>query len=891
MSGDQYAAFISYSHADEKVARWLHRKLESYRTPRAIVGKSGRHGIISRRLGRIFRDREEFAAGGDLKSEIQAALGRSTALIVLCSARSKASTYVNAEIEHFRSLGRGDRIIPVILDGEPSECFPGALNDGVERLGADFREDRDEREGGLMKVLAGLLGVGVDELVRREQAAQRARVRLYAGAAAAFAGVAAAAVFFWFQSAYNERIAERRAAVLSIDGANAELAEGRTDSALLILLEAARTFANETPPDSLLIGFDAALRRAATESEIAVPANARFFDAPNGVYIVDPATFDISLLTADGEPRILGRAGGPPAFVAARPNGELVVVRSDYIVERIAPGGQPEEIGRIEAAELTPDPLFDVKPVSLTREGDALLIQAGEMSRNAFGQVFDLETRQLLYAPFNSQYTLGLVRLPDGRRIIFDGQDNAAEPVATRPSPAADFNWTGNWPADLPAPASLWAASCLSDNAPADLVAKFIETVNEAGGGGPGRNYCSQNGERALFSQNHFTSGGGVRENYIVDGYERRDVAEYVRAISSDPISYLSDPIANELAGYAVSWIDLVPDGEIALAANRDLLVISANEDATSVLARRFPGDVSYARILGPGVIAIADSEGSRLHLVRYAGAPAYGVRAPGEGEAFAPSAFMICAEEDQFERTGGDGAMLSAVVERTLTEDENDIESARLRVARTVAGQRTERVFDIDVMWACASFSSDLRHLALNAPGGALQIYDLAADGTTPIGEFQQSEAGFIGRGPSFTAIERGNVVARYDRGEDGAWRRRALYRGQNPIVSAELDPTATRLLMVENLGVSTLGAFVYSLESQRVWRRLGTEYKWLQVAFTPTGDIAVERRGELEGIFHPHTLAEAVAAAREALPERCRSFSGDNYTSSPCWPEALRN
>lgn len=36
-----YWAFISYSHADDAWGRWLHRALESYRIPRALVGQPG----------------------------------------------------------------------------------------------------------------------------------------------------------------------------------------------------------------------------------------------------------------------------------------------------------------------------------------------------------------------------------------------------------------------------------------------------------------------------------------------------------------------------------------------------------------------------------------------------------------------------------------------------------------------------------------------------------------------------------------------------------------------------------------------------------------------------------------------------------------------------------
>lgn len=196
----RYSAFISYSHSDETVARWLHRRVERYRVPSQLVGVQGADGPVSRRLNAVFRDREEFAAGGDLKAEIEEALSRSSALIVLCSPRAAASSYVQSEIAYFQSLGRGSRIIPVILAGEPAECFPPGLRDGQDRLGADFRKGRDERENGSLKVLAGLLGVGLDTLVQRERRAQRWRMRAAMAMAALFAVLAIAAIAFGIRS-------------------------------------------------------------------------------------------------------------------------------------------------------------------------------------------------------------------------------------------------------------------------------------------------------------------------------------------------------------------------------------------------------------------------------------------------------------------------------------------------------------------------------------------------------------------------------------------------------------------------------------------------------------------------------------------------------------------
>jgi eukaryotic-like serine/threonine-protein kinase len=198
----RYAAFLSYSHADARWAKWLLRRLESYRVPSRLVGTQGAHGPIGSRLGRIFRDRDELPTAGDLGDTIRGALAESDALVVICSPAAAQSRWVNAEAEAFRALGRGDRIACFIVDGDPSSqdpataCFPAAATapgpDGVPRepLAADARKSGDGRERAFLKLVAGLLGVSYDALAQRE--AQRRHRRMFAITAASVIGMAIA---------------------------------------------------------------------------------------------------------------------------------------------------------------------------------------------------------------------------------------------------------------------------------------------------------------------------------------------------------------------------------------------------------------------------------------------------------------------------------------------------------------------------------------------------------------------------------------------------------------------------------------------------------------------------------------------------------------------------
>ena len=194
-----YWAFLSYSHQDSDSAEWLHQAIEEFRVPPALVGKLTEAGPVPRRLTPIFRDRHELAAAGDLSDEISGALSGSRFLIVLCSPAAVASRWTNKEIHAFKRL-HGDRnVLAAIVDGEPwasdipgreaEECFPEALRiryDGrgrptdkrAEPMAADLRNSGDGRRLGLLKVIAGMLGLGLDDLVQRETHRRQRRLAL-----------------------------------------------------------------------------------------------------------------------------------------------------------------------------------------------------------------------------------------------------------------------------------------------------------------------------------------------------------------------------------------------------------------------------------------------------------------------------------------------------------------------------------------------------------------------------------------------------------------------------------------------------------------------------------------------------------------------------------------
>jgi len=213
----KYWAFISYSHRDAPVADWLHKKLETYRVPRSLVGTPSRDGTVPERLIPIFRDREELPTSSQLGDNLQKALEQSRYLVVICSPACAQSRWVEEEIRAFKTLHGRDRIIALIASGVPNasegsstdeECFPYSLRfEGlgadstpvrVEPIAADLRPGGDGRQRAALKIVAGLLGVGFDDLYQREKRREHRR-RLLVGGMGLVAVLILAAVYWSFR--------------------------------------------------------------------------------------------------------------------------------------------------------------------------------------------------------------------------------------------------------------------------------------------------------------------------------------------------------------------------------------------------------------------------------------------------------------------------------------------------------------------------------------------------------------------------------------------------------------------------------------------------------------------------------------------------------------------
>src|SRR5580692_4128014 len=188
--GYKYRAFVSYSRSDASAARLLQRRLETYVLPSASRALQPGVRFDRRPIRPVFRDEDELVPGQDLPGRIRDGLKSSEYLIVICSPAAHRSEWVEREVLDFVQLGGRDRILAIVVAGEPEtakrglpselECLPDALisgpggegtptDQGEELLWVDWRARGAGDRKTFLRIVASLLALqSLDQLIQRD---------------------------------------------------------------------------------------------------------------------------------------------------------------------------------------------------------------------------------------------------------------------------------------------------------------------------------------------------------------------------------------------------------------------------------------------------------------------------------------------------------------------------------------------------------------------------------------------------------------------------------------------------------------------------------------------------------------------------------------------------
>jgi len=424
----QYAAFISYSHSDTSIVRWLHHALETYRLPKILVGSDSPFGPVPRKLPPVFRDRDELPASGDLGSELRAALTNSRFQIVVCSPRSAKSHWVNEEIKHFKRTHGEFRTLALIVEGEPysggdQECFPPALRfrlgaDGevsdvpAEPIAADIRPGKDGRRLALLKLIAGITGLKLDALARRDAARRQREMTIITAISLSIAVVTIGlAIYADFQrrvAVEQRRVAEEQK----------RLAE-KTLTFMVDTFQIANPATENPRTITVLTVLDRVARRAATELSTEPEAGARLLGTTSEIYyklgLSKEAERDARATLRLEPARSEGRA---TAYVRL---AKLAIRR----------GASEEAAGFLAQAGKSYDPTAAYAPkldAEIAEQTGMVMFRGGKYAPAAT----QLGKAVALFERFTDREGLATVLMNQGRALVFTKNYAEAEPLLAR---------------------------------------------------------------------------------------------------------------------------------------------------------------------------------------------------------------------------------------------------------------------------------------------------------------------------------------------------------------------------------------------------------------------------------------------------------------------------
>jgi WD40 repeat protein len=439
-----FSAFISYARKDRAEAVRLQRRLEQYRLDADLRVKEGERFFPARPLQPVFRDEDELVPGQDLPERIRKGLASSRYLIVIASTASVQSQWVEREILDFMAMGKADRIIILVIDGEPNAVRAGKAANleslprpfrvkftaeghptdqpAPEPNWVDWRGRRKSDRINFLRLVSALLELDrFDDLLRRDARNERRRLRLFQAATFVVValGLAAALGAVLAARQLNEvRTTESRfLARLADDLAQpaGDAAKGDHLRALQIAIDGAPTANLAVYPRPLTLETESALRRSVSHLRLE-----RFFQHKFGVRA--------AALSPDGK-RVATASRSPV------PSAETSVI-TIWDVESGAPVREPVEVA---------DGAFATKfSVAFSPDGTRVLVGAGTAAH-----LFDAATGARIGRPLTDTGEAGareLVRFSaNGERVL-----------------TADGLWDGRTAAHIrPISKKLWADQAL----------------------------------------------------------------------------------------------------------------------------------------------------------------------------------------------------------------------------------------------------------------------------------------------------------------------------------------------------------------------------------------------------------------------------------------------
>ena len=736
--------------------------------------------------------------------------------------------------------------------------------------------------------------------------AQRTRIGLIVASVFLVAAISAA-VFGFRQADKAEQQAvktEQRSAVLAVNAARSLTDDGALDSALLLMLNGARWFNDASVPDEVRIAFSKALELKLRIEVNTLFPNMQVFETDAALLLVNPATNDIFKLTDSlSPPRLVEGSTADSPILALRQSAkgdDVIVLRKNLEVERInletgvrgrvgvfpQPKAQP---GRVyekpdwsnDEAEITDSGLV-VREFSYSSPGD----KQGE-----YAQIMDSGTGQVVEGELPFSVSVYYGRGADGSVYVLQA---GGEKKVFRLKPAGD-GFLSQEVHMYKQAIQFRYGNCFGEMKDAVRAAalKEISDSEEEKGAAARQSICKKFGDEVLLTTFELGSAGNTRN----DTQFKPDGAK------NDVRKLFSQAVRGNLSLNNMSWVGMQAETRtIGALLNRDAMVADHQYGALLRLSYRHQTVPTRARFAGPNLLIVVEGESGWLVAHDLADIPRR-----REGSLLSTTTNDFIGSEKRV-TTLHRGTCVGYAIPRdqvdvlpdgrklvyeapTMTSD-----SAKSEI--TVMSDKSVVVVQLPNNSRCLQFSANWRQMLVMQPN-EVTLYDF--DRVVASGSLTGSEIGampvssprsafFVPGAGDVVTSDSDNRVLRWKReGNEGKWRSTELFRGEKPIIYAEPDTDGDRLLLIEVTGGSGMRGFLYSVRARQEWFDLGSDYKWLGIAFTDKQEVVVSKHDTWTNVFPVLPLSALVELANKELTPACRPVNQGDYKSSPCWPTSL--
>lgn len=925
LRGQGMKVFISYSRAERAVADRLVADLEA-------------------RAFDVLIDRQDLPYGEEWQGQLGALIRSSDTVVWLASATSVNSRWVKWELGEVQRINKRlipIRISP--LDAQDLPEALGRIHilpaEGVydpdrhfEELVKALETDRDwmethtrladraaewlDRDRPRDRLLRGRAlreaeewrdnrperapapdGDSMDLLLQSRRAATRG-LRTLAGAAVALAivmiGLSVFAGLQWLtaRSKEAEAIAQASAAETARDQAQLESARiavslaadlparGQADQALLVLLDAAKTFGSDLPAD-WQVAMQQALDAVDGRTIIPIPVGSLPFETRNGLYYEDPATHDLWLYDGGDDPKLAlkGAAGDSPfAAMDIGPAG-LIAIRANLDVVLIS-NRTSQPVGQF-TGQLSHYPEGKEGNDIWTIDPDGWVLR--DVGFSDPDQLMDTTTGFRLDLPARPYHPI-YAHLPnEGRFIVEAGFDDEEDP-----SPILEVvdGALVSLPTDVQLIARAKFADCMQggQSRPFDFSQHVVDSLDEAGFF---RSRCAITEEldyaNYVLMTGYVSGSSGVNRTDSMVEFGEGVSKPYDRSLAEDIEYGTSEPLGD--GEFSWTGVSHGETGAIGAIFNRGVFVQWSG--FSSALARFEPERPAMGVMLGDDRIAVVEPRAGRLVIFDYTRGPfrpaIYSQREDQNGDKSEPlEADLSCI--------GYGGSLDITLPSGTALNFAQEADG--LPVTLRFGSAPDIRSIELPLGQYCKRASMDWTRVMVSGAGETrlLDVERLAtgasvADATISMLP-QALDLAVVApaSGVIFSRFDEVNVQ-RWRIDASGQWRSDIVYEGNLELGQIEPNADGSALLLLEYQPASYVRQFLYSVDARAIWVELLRDYKPSTVGIFSM-DGTVDFGGMVLRMPAPDAL---IAEAEFRLATSCTPPTPANYRSSPCWPDWL--